>query len=805
MASPNENEYDELLESFMNNFSDAYDEDRKAQLEREGFEHQAKSTVDKSSRFSRNKRGRKLEKKMRKNGGAGQNGVKVLPLPLRILLGCAIVVAFVGIVCVSVAGVYGYTVVHGDPVFDLDEEKYSQNQTSFIYGTDSSGEQVEITRLHGEQNRIWVDMEDMSPYMRSAFIALEDKRFEKHHGVDWFRTVSALIIHRATQGGSTITQQLVKNLTGENQATFVRKFNEILSALNLEKNYSKDDIIEAYMNTVYLSNGCYGVKTAAERYFGKDISELNIAECACLASITQKPYLYDPLKHPEDNRVRAEYCMLQMLKEGFITQEEYDEAMAYEMVYTNSANYQGSTVEEEEEEETQQINSYYTDFVIDEVLADLQKMGYSERTARNMLYGGGLRIYTAIDFDLQEIVEDVYENYRRMPDETVQGAMVIMDYSGRVCAIVGGTGEKTGNRTLNRASQSERQPGSALKPLSVYSPALEKTKSDDSVGVYWSTMQKDSPLRQIDGKWWPKNEGGSYSRSNVTLQSGIARSLNTISAHTLDRIGTDYAINFLKERYHFTTLNDVNDNDWAPMATGALDTGASVLEMTAAYAAFGNGGYYYEPYAYYRIEDSQGNVLIEKDPEATKQRAISEGTAGVMNKILQTVMTASNGTGRWYKIDGVECFGKTGTTTDDKDRWFVGGTPDYVSAVWYGYDQPKEVVYNLSPNPCGTIWNYVFKQIYNNNSGLDSEFAENDSIVERQYCTRTGLLASSSCPKATGWYDKESLPGYCSGHGSSGGSSDDDAEENDADAGETTAPADTTAAADAAPDAGGEE
>lgn len=791
MASSNE--YDDLLESFMNNYSDTYDEDRKAQIEREGFEHQAKSALHKSSTVSRKKRGRKLEKKMHKKGQLGSNGGKQMPLALKILIGCVIIVGFVGIVCISVAGIYGYTVVHGDPVFDLDEEKYSQNQTSFIYGTDSSGEQVEITRLHGEENRIWVDMEDMSPYMRMAFIALEDKRFEKHNGVDWFRTISALTIHQATQGGSTITQQLVKNLTGENQETFVRKFNEILSALNLERNYSKDDIIEAYMNTVYLSNGCYGVKTAAERYFGKDISELNIAECACLASITQYPNLYDPLQNPDANRTRAVYCMDQMLDQGFITQEEYDDAIAYEMVYTNSANYQGSTVEEEEEEETEEINSYYTDFVIEEVLSDLKKMGYSDRAAKNMLYGGGLKIYTAIDFELQDIVEDVYENYRRMPDETVQGAMVIMDYSGRVCAIVGGAGEKTGNRTLNRASQSERQPGSALKPLSVYSPALEKAKSDDSLNIYWSSMISDSPIMKIDGEWWPKNESGSYSGNKITLQSGLARSLNTISAQTLKMIGTDYSINFLKERYHFTTLNDVNDNDFAPMATGALDTGATVLEMTAAYAAFGNGGYYYEPYAYYRIEDSQGNVLIEKDPEATKQRAISEGTAGVMNKLLQTVM-ASGGTGSSYKISGVECFGKTGTTTEDKDRWFVGGTPDYVAAVWYGYDQPKEVVYNLSANPSGTIWNYVFKQIYNNNSGLDSEFAENDSIVQRSYCTQTGLLATDSCPKATGWFDKENLPGYCSGHASSStsSSSSEDSEENDAE--ETTASEETTAA-----------
>lgn len=274
------NDYDDLLESFMNNSSKAYDEDKKAQLEREGFEHQAKSSLNKSKNHSRNKRGRKLEKKINKKNqnSAPPEKQSAKAIVGKVLLGFVIVCAFVGIVVLSVAGIYGFTVVHGDPVFDLNEEKYSQNQTSFIYGTDSKGETIEITRLHGEENRIWVDMEDMSPYMKKAFIALEDKRFEKHHGVDWFRTMSAIVKYQAKQGGSTITQQLVKNLTDENQATFVRKFNEILAALNLEKNYDKNEIIEAYMNTIYLSHGCYGVKTAAEKYFGKEISELNAAE-----------------------------------------------------------------------------------------------------------------------------------------------------------------------------------------------------------------------------------------------------------------------------------------------------------------------------------------------------------------------------------------------------------------------------------------------------------------------------------------------------------------------------------------------
>lgn len=756
------NDYDDLLESFLNNSSKAYDEDKKAQLEREGFEHQAKSSLNKSKNHSRNKRGRKLEKKINKKNqnSAPPEKQSAKAIVGKVLLGFVIVCAFVGIVVLSVAGIYGFTVVHGDPVFDLNEEKYSQNQTSFIYGTDSKGETIEITRLHGEENRIWVDMEDMSPYMKKAFIALEDKRFEKHHGVDWFRTMSAIVKYQAKQGGSTITQQLVKNLTDENQATFVRKFNEILAALNLEKNYDKNEIIEAYMNTIYLSHGCYGVKTAAEKYFGKEISELNAAECACLASITQFPDKYDPLNHPKENRDRQLFCLGKMLEEGYLTQAEYDEAVAYEMIFTNSENYKGSTVKEEKKKD-EVINSYYTDFVIDEVLSDLKKMGYTERTAKKMLYGGGLRIYTAIDFDIQKSVENVYENYKKMPDKKAQSAMAIMGYDGRVYAVIGGTGKKKANRVFNRATQAKRQPGSTIKPLSVYSAGLEKTLNDSSVGIFWSTMISDSPIMKIDGKWWPKNENGSYSGNKMTLQKGLANSLNTISAQTLKMIGTDYSYNFLSERYHLSTLDPVDDNDFAPLATGALDNGATVLDMTAAFAAFGNGGYYYEPYAYYKIEDSQGNVIIEKKPENTKQSAISEDTAWVMNKLLQTVMT--DGTGRFYKLSNVECFGKTGTTTASKDRWFIGGTPDYVAAVWYGYDTPKEVRYSLSPNPCGTLWNLVFKDIYSDKNDFKTEFEIGDGIVKKAYCTSTGKLATESCPKAYGWYDKDSMPEYCSG------------------------------------------
>lgn len=745
-------DYDELMQAFMNNSQKVYNEDKEAQNKNAKKLPTSYSTFD--NKGTKNVKKKSSDKKNgNKKGGSGEK--KVGNTILKILLGIIIVIAVVGIICSSVLFVYGYSIVHGDVVFNLDDEASSQNQTSFIYGYDDNNEPVEITRLHGEENRIWLDIDDMTPYLSKAFIATEDERFEKHHGVDWIRTIGVMVKPtNIGQGGSTITQQLIKNLTDENDVTFVRKFNEILSALNLEKHYSKDQIMEAYLNTSYLSHGCYGVKTAAETYFGKDVKDLNIAECATLAGITQSPTKYDPLLNPENNKKKQEYILGKMKSNNFITEEEYEEAMNYKLVFTNSPDYQGSQVSDsgDDTDDSSSINSYYTDYVIDEVIEDLQNAGYSAKKARSMIYGGGLKIYSAVDFTVQNAIEDVYENYRKMPDETVQGACVIMDYKGRVLGMVGGTGKKEANRTLNRAWQSTRQPGSTIKPLSVYGPALEKSLQDDDVDIYWSTPTKDAPLMNIDGKPWPTNEGGTYSNRTVTVQYGLANSLNTISARTLDKIGTTYSYDFFKNKFHISTLTP-QDCDLAPMATGALTYGVTVLEMTAAYQAFGNGGYYYEPYGYYKIEDSKGNVIIEKTPDKDKEVALSENTSWVMNRLLNTVMT--QGTGRYYALDGIECIGKTGTTTESYDRWFMGGTPEYIGGIWYGYDENKEVVYSLSYNPAGTLWNSVMKQIYEKKSNPVKEFTLSDGVVRREYSSNGGLYSGSG---NWGWFDVNNLP-----------------------------------------------
>lgn len=748
------NDYDDLLESFMNNSQKVYNDDKNAVEGKLPSSYNTFSTSD-----------NKTSKNTKKAGtGSGRKRVKSQKSPAnkffstlgKVLLAMIMIVGVVGIVCVSVIAIYGYSVVHGDPSFDLTDEKFSQNQTSFIYGYDEDNKPVEITRLHGEENRIWLDKSEMTEYLPKAFIAAEDQRFESHHGVDWIRTIGVMVKpENSGQGGSTITQQLIKNLTDENDVTFVRKFNEILSALNIEKHYNKDEIIEAYLNTIYLSHGCYGVKTAAETYFGKDVKDLNIAECACLTAITQFPSKYDPLINPENNKSRREWIIDEMLRQGAITQQQHDEAIKYKMIFTNSKEYKGSKVSDKKSNKNKnKINSYYTDYVISQVIDDLQKMGYSPKKAKNMIYGGGLKIYSAIDFDVQSAIEDVYVNYRKMPDESVQGACVVMDYKGRILGLVGGTGKKKADRTLNRATQSKRQPGSTIKPLSVYGPALEKGLTDENTEIYWSTPSKDAPLMKIDGKPWPTNDGGGYSGSFIPLQLGLAKSKNTISAQTLDKIGITYSYDFITNRFHISTLVDGIDNNYAPLATGSVNKGVTLLDMATAYQAFGNGGYYYEGYSYYKITDAQDNVIIEKTPEKDKESALSVNTAWVMNKMMQTVLT--QGTGVRFKLSNIECYGKTGTTTDNKDKWFIGGTPEYLGGVWYGYDQPKTIRYGLSSNPGGTLWNLVMKTIYEKKGVKVREFDCTDEIVHREYNPYDGKLLSGT--GSWGWFDKNNLP-----------------------------------------------
>ncbi len=686
-------------------------------------------------------------------------------------------VLFVGIMTCVIVCCYVLTdmisTVNGERIIDLEYYQENQDQTTIIYAKDKNDKFVEISKLHGEKNRVWIDMEDMSEWLGKAFIAIEDKRFNEHEGVDWFSftlgigksAIQSLISDdKSVRGASTLTQQLIKNLTGESGRNINRKYNEMLSALNLEKYYDKDEILEAYLNTIYLSHNCYGVQTAAETYFGKDASELNLAECASIAVITQKPAKYDPLWNPEDNKWRQEWCLSRMLEDGMITQEEYDEAMAYELIFTNSDKYVADEKVEVETVKDNDVQSYYVDYVISSVIRDLKELGYSNYEATKMIYSGGLRIYSAIDLEVQSKVDDVYVYRAGFPSETVdssselaQSAMTIMDYSGRIVALAGGAGEKTENRSNNRAVSAIRQPGSSIKPLSIYAPAIEEDY------ITWSSMIKNYGI-SWQGSIWPTNYGNNPGSPNsyVTAQYAVAISYNTVPAQLLMKMGFELSYDYLKNTFHITTYDDAEDSSSpSALATGGSSGGVTTLQMAAAFASFGNGGKYFEPYCYYEVKDNKGEVILQKNADDDYEQIISPETAQVMNKMLQTVFYGSGGTARGYAVANHRTFGKTGTTTSNKDRWCVAGTSYYIAAVWYGYDYNKQIT--ESGNPAGRIFETVMNDIHKDLP--EQEFEKyTDDAVSRTYCTNSGLIAGENCSStATGWYKKSNIPAVCSG------------------------------------------
>lgn len=679
------------------------------------------------------------------------------------------------LVVVTTVLVSAIVYVKGDLVVNLDEYKANQNQTSFVYAYDKSGATVELARLHGEEDRVWVDLDDMSPYLKEAFIALEDTRFMKHHGVDWIRTFGVIIKPKNIgQGGSTITQQLIKNITNNKEVTIVRKYREILMALNLEENYNKDVILEAYLNTLYLGSGCYGVKTASEKYFGKDVSELDAAECACLAVITKAPTKYNPLLNPEENLKRRNHCLKLMYDEGkgCLNEEEYNAATTENLIFTNSPDYVPSDKIKDTKtanEEEKVINSFYVDYVIQAVRDDLmEKYGYSKQQATNQIYYGGLKIYTAVDLDVQATLEDVYVNRKSFPDmvskkdgSKVQSAMTIIDYQGRIVAMVGQAGAKTQNRGLNRAANSYRQPGSTIKPLATYAPAID-------MNIYnYSSMIKDYAIA-VNGSLWPHNVDKSLgSGNNVTVKYAIQKSLNTVPARIINYdVGIDNSFNFLRDNFHLSRLDEKEDRTLSPLATGALTNGTTTVEMAAAYATFGNGGLYYKPYAYYKVTNSSGSEIVLSNENPASQRAISEETSDIMCELLQTVDTSYYGTAS--NVRKFQIMAKTGTTSSDKDRWFCAGTPYYVAAVWVGFDSPETL--NASVNPGGKIFFRVFDNIH---KGLDAkQFPKSSGTVEKSFCSRTGKLASSNCGSTQkGWYKITSLPAVCTSCSGSSSSS----------------------------------
>ena len=701
---------------------------------------------------------------------------------------------------------------------------------------DCNGKQ--ITKLVAENsNRVYATLDKIPEDLQHAFVAIEDERFYTHNGIDiqgiMRAGVTALTSGDLSQGASTITQQLLKNnvfITWTSESStldkFKRKFQEQYCAVQLEKVMDKDKILENYLNTINLGQGTLGVQAASMRYFGKPCSQLNISECATIACITQNPSKWNPISHPENNAIRREEVLKKMRDQGYITEAEFNAAMA-DNVYDRIQKVNAET-------ETNSIYSYFVDELVEQIMNDLkEELGYSDTQAYNTLYSGGLQIFTTQDPDIQKICDEEMENPENYPEtvkwylkyqvtfedetgemhnfsannfenyfkehkdksfnsiypdretadadietfkEAMQGpgykfvsenisftpqpqtSITIMDHhTGEIKALVGGRGTKEASLTLNRATDTKRQPGSCFKVLAAYAPALES-------GQYTlASTQIDEPYEYANGRpvknWYEGYKGV------CTYRYGIEQSLNIIAVKALTeitpRVGFDMLLNF-----GFTTLVDkrtewdgsVSSDITQSLSLGGLTDGVTNMELTAAYATIANDGQYIKPRLYTKIIDHDGNVLIENEPKT--RQVLKPSNAYCLTSAMKDVV--SKGTGARVNFGSQVIAGKTGTTSSNVDVWFSGYTPYYTCATWAGYDNNVHMG-KAETNTAKNVWRAAMSRIHENYKYAD--FTRPEGVVEVSVCDNTGMKPNVFCTAHTEIMDKDSVPKeLCTGH-----------------------------------------
>lgn len=677
---------------------------------------------------------------------------KILNILLKTLLTILLVAVITGCMVGSALAVYVATSFDiADTIPDLSVINAKTTSVIKTYN-ETSGEWEDFLHIQGANHK-WVGIDEIPLYMQNAVIAIEDERFNDHYGVDWKRTISAfanlILKFRDTEfGGSTLTQQLIKQLTGDNDHSITRKVTEILRAIEMEKMYSKEEIIEAYLNVLPLSDNIKGVAVGAEYYFGKSISELSIAQCAAIASITQNPSYYNPYTHPENLRDRQQTVLYKMRELKFITEDEYQQAMGEELIFRSSIRHTS-------------IQDYYTDMVIEDVIADLQKnYGYGYTQAESMVYYGGLTIYSWEKPELQQRLETLYADESIYPaslegdDEDPRTAFFAMDYQGRIVATVGDRGKKTGNRVTNISTMSERQAGSTLKPIAVYALAEEMNL------IHYSSVVRDAPTQVVNGHLWPPNYGvGAADRGDVLVDYALRSSLNTVPVKLLADIGLERSYNFLTDVLGITTYVE-EDKNFSALALGGATYGMHISELTAAYQIFGNGGVYNGLYSYDHVDDIKGNTLLQTTPLGIQ--AISEDTAYAMNRLLQEVVRLYGGTlysavnSSWPNM---ELYAKTGTTDLNNDVLAVGGTPYYVATSWFGYRYNTEMTYTQA-QAVKQLWNKGMLALH---EGLEpASFPHWGDTEELSFCLDSGKIATPACKETrVGVYRKSNIPGMC--------------------------------------------
>ena len=639
-----------------------------------------------------------------------------------------------------------------------------ESAPSRLYAYNAAGRAEREGELHEAEGGILlrpneivqVSYEDIPPDLIHAFIAIEDKRFFSHKGVDVLRTAYAVGRYLCGQGdfgASTITQQLVKNLTGNDQHTVARKCAEIFMAMDLERKVEKAEILECYLNVINLAEGCNGVGEAARRYYSKEVCDLTLAECAAIAAITNNPSRYDPLTHSENNLARRNLILHEMADQGYITESACAEAMASDLGLNPTR------------PEPPVITSWYADMVATDVIRDLQeRLGYTYTHASMMLYRGGLRIETAMDEALQAEVERYYEDTTRFPtgdSGMPQSSFILIDpTTGDILAVAGAIGKKTACRLQNYATDTRRPAGSVIKPLSVYAPALERGL------ITWASIYDDAPQTVKNGAPWPKNADGLY-RGRISVGTSVAHSVNTVAVEILEQLGLENSITYLQDTLGMQSLlmptgESLHDMTVSSLALGQQSRGVTVRELTGAYTAM-TDGIYRTPISYHRVLDADGRVLLENPrSDVTGKRALSRENAAVMTRMLMKV-TEEGTAARYMSLPdalGIEVAGKTGTTQNNCDRWFVGYTPRLLAGVWMGYDYPAELR-GIEGNPCVTVWDQLMtrcERIYAGHTP-NPAFDIPDGVISLDFCPLSGKRPNPYCSDAAsrsmveqGWF-----------------------------------------------------
>lgn len=713
---------------------------------------------------------------------------------IKVGLGATVTVGLIGAVCcfVLVGVLADYLEKDILPTASLVLEDYVMDSPSHVYSVNSDGKIEKLQELYATTDWQKAEYEDIPEALIHSAVAIEDKRFYEHQGVDWVTTIKAfgnMFFGNETVGGSSITQQLIKNRTQKDSVTVQRKVLEFFQAALVEKNYGKDFIIEEYLNCIYLGQGCRGVRSAAAAYFGKELQSLSIAECACLISITNNPSLFDPYSEEvfmfegelmngrQRNRHRQMLVLGELLNQGYITREEYDEAVAEELVLKSGIADEDRWVRCPNEEcgyqqtrkhfktdgdnvhcpecnaliqlrtdASQEVYSYFVDALLEEVARDMAERDgittwnksvwedYLDRISR-----GGYHIYATIDTEVQAAVDKIYQNLENIPKtksaQQLQSAIVVVDNrTGDIVAMAGGVGTDKVHFGLNRATQSDLQSGSSIKPLSIYAPGFEQGTLTPA------TVIKDLPVTYDEnGSPYPKNDDKKYSYSR-SIYSGICDSVNAVAGNTLQKAGINYCYDFAKNTFGLSTLNDTEDKQLAALALGAQYGGVRVNEMASAFATFANDGVYRTGRLYSVVYDSKGNVVLRN--EQVSEQRISEKTADYMSYCLQNAV--ERGTGYNADFYSVNIAGKTGTTSSSRDKWFCGFTGYYTAAVWCGYDTPETIYLNgTSGNVAAILWKRVMEPIHD---GLENvALYDKSKMTEVTICLDSGRIATEAC------------------------------------------------------------